>query len=183
MSKDKSDKNWFARHKILTAIGIVAIFAIIAGATGGSDSSSPTTKNSADKTASNEQKTEFAKGEVISFDKRDLTVTKVQRDYQTGNQFAQPESGNEFVIVTVTLKNNSDASMTYNTFDFKLQDSDGVQKDEDIMALSEGKLNSGSLAPGGTVTGKIGYQVSKGDSGLKLIYNGSLFGKTITVNL
>lgn len=183
MSKDKSDKNWFARHKVLTVIGIVVVIGIIAGVAGGGDSSNPTaTNNSSDNTA-NEQKTEFAKGEVISFDKRELTVTDVQRDFQTGNQFAQPEAGNEFVIVTVTLKNNSDSSMDYNTFNFKLQDSNGVQKDEDFMVLSEGKLNSGSLAPGGTVTGKIGYQVAQGDMGLKLIYNGSLFGKTITINL
>ena len=182
MSKDKSDKNWFARHKVLTVIGIVVIIGIIAGAAGGG-SSEPTTNTTDNSGSSSEQKTEFAKGETVSFDSRELTVTDVKRDYQTGNEYLQPESGNEFVIVTVTLKNNSDSDMSYNTFDFKLQDSNGVQKDEDFSVLSEGKLNSGSLAPGGTVTGKLGYQVTKDDAGLKLIYNGSLFGKTITIKL
>lgn len=183
MSKDKSDKNWFARHKVLTVIGIMVIIGIIAGAAGGGDSEPKTTNTTDNSSSSSEQKTEFTKGETVSFDSRELTVTDVQRNYQTGNEYLQPESGNEFVIVTVTLKNNSDSNMDYNTFDFKLQDSNGVQKDEDFTVLSEGKLNSGSLAPGGTVTGKLGYQVMKDDAKLKLIYNGSLFGKTVTINL
>lgn len=66
-----------------------------------------------------------------------------------------------------------------------MQDSNGVQQNEAITALSEGKLNSGSLAKGGNVTGKLAYEVPKDDAGLKLLYqNYSLFNnKTLTFNL
>lgn len=63
-----------------------------------------------------------------------------------------------------------------------MQDSSGVQLTEDFSAISEGKLNSGSLASGGKITGKIAYQVPQDDKGLKLLFdNYSLFdNKTIS---
>jgi Host cell surface-exposed lipoprotein len=44
MSKDKTG-NWFKRHKILSAIGVLLIIGVIAGAAGGSKSSNSTTTN------------------------------------------------------------------------------------------------------------------------------------------
>lgn len=192
MSKDKTDRNWFARHKILTGFGVLVILGIIATAAGGGDSSTPTASNSSDdssqaagSTAATAEKTEYKVAETADINKRQITVTEVQRNYQTGNQFAQPESGKEFVIVTVNIVNNDDKALDYNTYDFKLQDSSGVQQSESFMALSEGKLNSGSLAPGGKVTGKLAYEVPTGDAGLKLLFtNMSIFNnKTITFTL
>lgn len=123
-----------------------------------------------------EVKSEYAIGETATFDGKTITVTNVQRNFDTGNQFAQPETGKEFVVVTVDIANSSDSTLDYNAFEFKMQDSNGVQQTESIMALSEGKLNSGSLAKGGTVTGKLAYEVPQGDTGLKLLYQSlSLF--------
>ena len=66
-----------------------------------------------------------------------------------------------------------------------MQDSNGVQQSEAIMALTEGKLNSGSLAAGGKVSGKVAYEVPKDDAGLELLYqNFSFFdNKAITFTL
>lgn len=182
----KKDGNWFVRHKILSVIIAVVIIGGIAGAMGGDKSNTATnagTNNSGSQKT--EEKTEFKVGETASFDNKTITVTDVQRNYDTGNQFAQPESGKEFVVVTVNIVNNSDSTLDYNTFEFKMQDSNGVQQSEAITALSEGKLNSGSLAKGGTVTGKLAYEVPKDDAGLKLLYqNFSFFNnKAITFNL
>ncbi len=183
MSKDINvKKNWFANHKILTVILVIIVLGIIGSASGGNKS---ITVSPAGTGTVATEKTEFNVGEAITTDNRTLTVNSVERNYSTGNQFAQPESGNEFVVVSVTIVNNSKDSMSYNSFDFKLQDSSGVQKTESFMALSDGKLNSGSLAAGGKVTGKLAYEVPAGDAGLKLLFsNISLFSnKTITVNL
>ena len=132
-----------------------------------------------------EEKTEFAVGEKATFDDKSITVTEVQRNYDTGNQFSQPESGKEFVIVTVNITNDGEGTLDYNTFNFKLQDSNGVQQNEAFSALSEGKLNSGSLAAGGKVTGKLAYEVPKDDAGLKLLYQDFSFfdNKAITFKL
>lgn len=183
----EKDKNWFARHKILTVILAVVVIGVIAGAMGGSksDTATNTGNNSGSQTEKAEEKTEFKVGETATFDDKSITVTDIQRNYDTGNQFAKPESGKEFVIVTVNIVNNSNSSLDYNTFEFKMQDSNGVQQSEAFTALSEGKLNSGSLAKGGKVTGKLAYEVPQGDAGLKLLYqNFSFFdNKAITFNL
>jgi hypothetical protein len=180
----KEKKSIFKRWWFWVLIVIVLIG--VGGAMGGGDNATKTASNdNSSENKSEEEKTEFKVGETASFDDKSITVTKVQRNYDTGNQFAQPESGKEFVIVTVKVTNDSDSTLDYNTFEFKMQDSDGVQQNEAITALSEGKLNSGSLAKGGKVTGNLAYEVPKGDKGLKLLYqNFSFFdNKAITFNL
>ncbi len=161
---------WFWLIVVIVLIGI-------GGAAGGnnSDTATNTGSNSSSQDQKAEEKTEFKVGETATFDDKSITVTDVQRNYDTGNQFAQPESGKEFVIVTVQITNNSDSTLDYNTFEFKMQDSNGVQQSEAITALSEGKLNSGSLAKGGKVTGKLAYEVPKDDAGLKLLYQNFSF--------
>jgi hypothetical protein len=179
----KEKKSVFKRWWFWVLIVIVLIG--IGGAMGGGDDATKTTNNNTTDNKNEEEKTEFKVGETASFDDKSITVTKVQRNYDTGNQFAQPESGKEFVIVTVKITNDSDSTLDYNTFEFKMQDSDGVQQNEAITALSEGKLDSGSLAKNGKVTGNLAYEVPKGDKGLKLLYqNFSFFdNKAVTFNL
>ena len=166
---------------------IVVIVLIGAGGAAGGNKSNPTSGGTTDSATEKkaEEKTEFAVNEKATFDDKSITVTEVQRNFDTGNQFAQPESGKEFVIVTVNITNDSDKTLDYNTFEFKMQDSNGVQQNEALTALSDGKLNSGSLAAGGKVTGKLAYEVPKDDAGLKLLYqNFSFFdNKAITFKL
>ena len=181
----KEKKPWFKKWWVWVLIVVVLIG--VGGAMGGEKNNTATnTGNSGgSQSEKTEEKTEFKVGETASFDDKSITVTEVQRNYDTGNQFAQPESGKEFVIVTVQITNNSDSTLDYNTFEFKMQDSNGVQQNEAFSALTEGKLNSGSLAKGGKVTGKLAYEVPKDDAGLKLLYqNFSFFdNKAITFNL
>lgn len=183
--KTEKKKSWFARHKVLTVIGVLFIIAIIGSATSGGNKDGATSTGTNSASGTQEEKTEFAVGETATFDDKSITVTEVQRNYSTGNQFAQPESGKEFVLVTVAITNNSKNSMDYNTYEFKLQDSNGVQQSESFSALSEGKLNSGSLAAGGKVTGKVAYEVPQDDAGLKLLYQSFSFfdNKVVTFKL
>lgn len=178
-------KPWY--KKLWVWVPIILLFVIV-GATSGNKGDTPTkTAGESNVTTSSAKDvaTEFKVGDTASFGDKSIAVKEVQRNYSTGNQFAQPESGKEFVLVTVEIANNSKDSMDYNTFEFKLQDSNGVQQNESFTALSEGKLNSGSLAPGGKVTGKLVYEVPKDDAGLKLLYqNFSFFdNKAVTFSL
>lgn len=188
MAKKEKDGNWFKRHKILTGILILFVIGVMGSVGNGGKNNAGTdtaTSGSNAATSTPEEKTDFKVGETATFDDKSITVTEIQRNYDTGNQFAQPESGKEFVIVTINITNNSDSTLDYSTFEFKMQDSNGVQQNEAIMALAEGKLSSGALAKGGKVTGKLAYEVPKDDAGLKLLYqNYSLFNnKTITFSL
>lgn len=181
---NKQPKAWYKRFWVWVLIIIVLV--IIGSAIGNSNEPTKITGDPSSSTSnSTETKTEFKVGDTATFDDKSITVKEVQRNYQTGNQFAQPESGKEFVLVTVEIANNGKDAMDYNTFEFKLQDTSGVQQSESFTALSEGKLNSGSLAPDGKVTGKLAYEVPKDDTGLKLLYQSFSFfdNKAVTFNL
>ncbi|MBH2007299.1 DUF4352 domain-containing protein [Candidatus Saccharibacteria bacterium] len=186
MNGNNNKKPWYKRFWVWVLI--IIVIGGIGSAAGGNKGDTPTSTTNGttvSETKTPEDKTEFAVGETASFDDKSITITDVQRNYDTGNQFAQPESGKEFVLVTVEMANNSKNSMDYNTFEFKLQDSNGVQLNESFTALSEGKLNSGSLAPSGKVTGKLAYEVPKDDAGLKLLYQSFSFfsNKAVTFSL
>ena len=187
MDKGNQKKRWYKKWWVWVLVVFVLIG--IGGASSNNSATNTASNNNNSNSSSHEnksdEKTEFKIGEAAAFDDKSITVTNIERNYDTGNQFAQPESGKEFVIVTVNIVNNGSSALDYNTFEFKMQDSNGVQQSEAFSALSEGKLNSGSLAKGGKVTGKLAYEVPKGDAGLKLLYqNFSFFSnKAITFTL
>lgn len=182
---EKNSKPWYKRFWVWLLIIVVVIIGASAAGGNKNDTATNTGNSTSSQDSKQEEKTEFKVGETATFDDKSITVSNVERNYDTGNQFAQPESGKEFVVVTVDIANNSDSTLDYSTFEFKMQDSNGVQQNEAITALSQGKLNSGSLAKGGKVSGKLAYEVPKGDTGLKLLYqNYSFFSnKAITFNL
>lgn len=182
---EKNSKAWYKRFWVWLLIIVVVIIGASAAGGNKNETATDTGNSSNTQNSKQEEKTEFKVGETATFDDKSITVANVQRNYDTGNQFAQPESGKEFVIVTVDIANNGSTTLDYNPYEFKMQDSNGVQQNESLMALSQGKLNSGSLAKGGKVTGKLAYEVPKDDTGLKLLYqNFSFFdNKAITFNL
>lgn len=185
--KHQDSKPWYKKWWVWLIIVIALIF--VGNAIGGGENQPDSSSSSSDQTSQEkpkeDEKTNYAVGETVDIDERKITVSEVQRNFDTGNQFAQPESGKEFVVVTISIENGSDNEMTYGTYDFKMQDSNGVQQMEAITAISEGKLNSGSLAAGGKVSGKLAYEVPQGDTGLKLLFeNPNLFNnKKITFSL
>lgn len=188
MAKDKSDKNWFARHKFLTVVIVVIAIGVFASALGGDDQAtkvgqSATTTGTTD--TKKVEKTVFKPGDKIAFDGKEVIVAVPERNWNSGNQFIAPQSGNEFVKVQVTLTNNSDSEAMYNTFDWKLQDSKGVIKDVATAAFGvDGALDSGSLAPGGTVSGFLVFEVPAGDKELTLRYSPSFWSnKKVEVKL
>lgn len=177
-------RNWLAKHKIVTGIFAFILVVIVIGAvSGGKGNNTSTTTNNSPQTQKVVTKSEYAVNEPVTIDKQTLTVIKVTRNYSSGNEFDKPESGKEFVLVEVKLENNGSSAVSYNTFDFQIQDSNGVLKDE-TFALAENRLNSGNLAPSGKVTGNLIYQVSAGDAGIKLIFKPSFWSsKTVTIKL
>ena len=181
MNKDKSG-NWFSRHKVLTVILAFIVVGAIAAAAGGGKDDAKVVNNASDdssKQASTDktpEKTQFKVDETISFDGKEVTVSNVERNWDSGNQFVTPDSGSEFVKVQVTIKNTSDDQISYNTFDWKMKNSAGVIKDVDSTAfMVDGGLNSGELAAGGEVSGFLVFQVPTGDSGLVLQYSPSFW--------
>lgn len=181
MNKDKSG-NWFSRHKVLTVILVFIVVGVIATAAGGGDKGAEVVNKSSNDQSEQavsevvEEKTQFNVGEDISFDSKTVTVSNVERNWNSGNQFITPDSGNEYVKVQVDIQNNSNNQVSYNTFDWKIQNSNGVIKDVDSAAfVADGALNSGELAASGKVSGFLVFQVPAGDEGLVLQYSPSFW--------
>lgn len=77
-------------------------------------------------------------------------------------------SGEEFASVSVTYENTGSDTVSFNAYDWKAQDPQGAQRSESYQyggdaAESSARLSSGTLAPGGSVTGILEFdgQVSK----------------------
>lgn len=125
-------------------------------------------------TVSNEQKAidsaqkDFAKGKTATFDKLEVKATTVTQPWQSTDGFSKPDDGKEFVMVSLDIKNTSDATVSVNPFDFKLDDA-GVAASYELANTST-PLNAVELKPGSSVTGDLVFQAKQGATGLKLQY-------------
>lgn len=76
--------------------------------------------------------------------------------------------------ITVTYVNNGSKEASFNPYDWKCQDADGAQRTQTYLGNGSDELSSGSLAPGGTVTGNIYFD---GDVVKALYYSNMLNSK------
>lgn len=127
------------------------------------------------------QTTTFKVGDVIKYQGVEFKVNHVS--FLSGNEYEHPDQGKEYVVVNLTITNQAQTKYDYNPFDYKL-DERGNQTDLNSIYTEVDTLNAGTLAQGGTVTGNLLGQVTKG-APLKLLYNGSILDNQehFTVNL
>ena len=163
------------------ALGIVAIIIIAAVVGGGKDDNSTTTSGAngakaatTEQTAADED-TVYAIGQAANIDGCEMTVTNVEKS--AGGEYDKPQSeANEFVIVTVSIANSGKKNLPYNPFYFKMQNSQGQITDTTFTTVDQSTaLNSGELAPGGSVSGTIAFEQPKDDAGLVLQYQDNVF--------
>ena len=187
-SKAKSEKSFY--KKAWFWIVIVVIIAIGSqykqpekvgeNKNSGSNGSSQTQNSEKKK----EEKTEFNVGDIIAFDGKELTVEKVERNWNSGNAYLKPKDGKEYVKVSVKIENKSETEMNYNVFEFKAEDSNGAAENADMQTYSlPDSLGSGNLVKGGKKSGSMIFEVPAGSS-LKLHYQPSFWSnKKVIVNL
>jgi hypothetical protein len=185
--------DWMKAHKIWTAIiGFVVVVAacngVINGGRGGTSSdvtpTATTGQHVAQATATPKPKptaTPLPKvGSTITVDKVSVTlmsVTTIQ-----GDEFSQPKAGNEFILVTVKMVNNSGSEQSYSSTDFHVRSSSGNITNAEIVCPSTYTANNelsgfGHLTNGGSVTGDICLQAPVGDHGARLTWQPG-FGNT-----
>ena len=116
---------------------------------------------------------EYNQGDVATLGDSTVKVTKVEKSQ--GNDWDKPKSGKEFVIITVSIENKGTGKLSYNPYDFKLQNSQGQQESIAFTTTNnDTALSSGELVAGGKVSGTIAFETTKGDKGLSLIYSDSI---------
>ncbi len=78
------------------------------------------------------------------------------------------------VCVSVTYVNNGTKTQSFNTYDWKGQDANGAQRSASYFTDAVNELNSGSLAPGGTITGNLYFEAPIA----KVVYEANFFTDT-----
>lgn len=130
-------------------------------ATGKNDKNISTTKKSTTSSSENLSKKTFGLHDTVKQnDGQEIKVNDVR--FTDSTQYTTPKPGNQFIIVNVTLTNNGKKSISYNPYDFKLDDNGNqthfdayAGTDDNGNAVVSDDLNSGALRPGASVTGSL----------------------------
>lgn len=104
-------------------------------------------------------------GLSVSVDSVDTSLTKYD--------------GSPITAVTVTYTNGGSQEASFNVYDWKAQDTQGAQRSQTFYSGDDVvSLGSGTLAPGGTVTGAICFE-----GGItKALYYASMFSNSATAS-
>jgi len=171
----KSDqRNWFMRHKILTALFAIVILGVMAGVLGGGGDSNTSSSSNQEKTyrfterADKQTKdVEIVPGESGTVDGRKLTVVSVERKASL-SEFDNAPSGKTYLVANVTIENVSDETQTYNVFDFRLQTAGGQVVDP--YYGGDNNLSSGDLVTGGKASGNVTFEAPIETTSQYIIY-------------
>lgn len=159
--------------KILIGIGVLFVVIIIIGMASGGSKTEPTKvgENNSNSSQAQEQQKEYKVADVVKLGEREFVVNSVRRS--GAFNYNTPDAGKEYVIVNVTIRNLGKDEVSYNPYDFKMQDTNGAQESTAFATLDD-SLNSGTLAPNGKVTGSMPFEVPEGTNA-KLIFQPSFW--------
>jgi cytoskeletal protein RodZ len=173
MSKDKSNKGWFGRHKVLTIVGVIVVLIIIGSVAASNNkttvnttaSTSSSSSSSNKSTSSSSSPTAHVGSTVDVGGSKGLAVTLNQViDPASGaDQYTSPNAGDRFVAIDVKIVNNGTAAFSDDAnSDVTLIGTDNQSYTADFDSVSEcTNFNSGqyTLAPGESTTGCVVFQV------------------------
>lgn len=143
-----------------------------------SDKDTPAEESSSDKDTPTE---EYHVGDTASADGYDIKVNSV--NYNAGTEFDTPDTGKQYVIINVTITNNTGEKQSYNPFDFKLNANGNATDVGEIVSGVKDELHSGELDNGASVTGNLVGQADP-NAKLKLQYKSSIWDdETVDISL
>lgn len=111
----------------------------------------------------------FTMKDVISYNDVDYRIMKVETSM--GNSYKSPKEGNQFLIVTVYIKNNSSKKVSYSYENWTMSNSKGEEKKRFFSSINvDDALYSGQLVIGGIKTGSMVFEQPINDSKLRMNY-------------
>lgn len=116
-------------------------------------------------------------GDTIAANGYELTVNSYQNPYAPPDDFFEPEPGQQWILFDVSITNVSEEDVDYGTLDFTVRDSDDFSYDTTYVGEERG-LSFGSLRPGETVRGEVGFELPVDAHPDLLIYEPGFFGET-----
>lgn len=157
--------------KLLSILLCTFVLIGVTGCISYTDDSSESTEST--ETTETNEKT-YGLNETAVYNDVHYTVTNVE--YSNGTQYDKPADGMNYVIVTLKIENKSDSKISYNTYDWKMINSQGQEDDGAFTIVdNDTHLSSGDLIAGGTKTGTLVYEEPTNESSLKLLYYSSIF--------
>ncbi|MBK5028078.1 DUF4352 domain-containing protein [Enterococcus faecium] len=135
--------------------------------------------NSSDNTLSKE----YHVGDTVSYKGYEIKVNHVS--FSNGNEYETPDTGKQYVIINVTITNNTDQKQSYNPYNFKLNANGNATDVDEIVTdgIATDRLNSGDLDNGASVTGNLVGQADP-NAKLKLQYETSFWNnETVDISL
>jgi hypothetical protein len=186
---DKTNRNWFARHKVLTGIAaFIVLIVIVSVAGGGSTKKSGNTSNGAKAAAS---KATTAKiGEPVRDGQFEFVITSNKCGETTvgTSQYAQAKAQGQFCRVNMTIKNIGDKAQSLFADNQKLVDGSGKEYSYASTATIYAAPTGGStwydqINPGNTVTGDVIFDVPAGVTPVTAVLHDSSFSGGVKVSL
>jgi len=185
---DKS-KNWFARHKVLTVIGVIIVLAIIGGAAGGSKSNTTANKTSTSSTASTAA-TMPKLNQPANDGKFQFTVTAIkcgQPSVSSPDGYITKTAQGQYCILNVTANNIGDQSQTLDSTSQYLYDSSNKKYSSDSEATIDISPSDNTffnpINPGNSVSGTIVFDIPKGVTPVTAELHDSAFSGGVKVSL
>lgn len=208
---DPKKRNWFARHKVLTGIGIavvgIALISSIAG--GGSSDDDPVAANSdvqaqdaaaedavAEEAAAEDAPAEAAPAEdaggagigdpVTSGDLEFIVNGVEDGGTEIGSEYLGATAQGEFFLVNISVTNTGNEAESFFGGNQKLIDSDGREHETDSSAslyIPDNDTLFTEINPGNTVVGTLVFDLPADAVPVELVVQGGLFDSDATVNL
>jgi len=120
------------------------------------------------------KKTIFEQTEIAVNENVNYSILSVEKFAK--KDYSEAKAGYEYVVVKVRIENKSDKKVSYNSFDWKLQNSKGQEEDATYLyATTDTEIGSGDLLSNGVVEGTMAWEQPIADKGLMLNYYASMF--------
>ncbi len=109
--------------------------------------------------------------EIIEINGLALIVNDVYEE--AGARFSEPDEGYTYVIVDLSLTNNSGSAITLSSDQFLLKDRTGLryQMDNSATTLAGGSMADGEYQPGETVQIILGYEIPQYETEPQLVFD------------
>lgn len=111
-------------------------------------------------------------GESADFADLEIVINEVTNP--PGSEYNQPNAGNVFVIVDLTIENKGSTAVNVSSLlQMSMKDATGQLYDIDLMAsvASGGSTIDGEISAGETIRGQAGFQVAEGAAGLLFVFS------------
>ncbi len=117
-------------------------------------------------------------GTTVEFEDTEVTVNEMRTEEELG-RFTEPETGNEYVIVDISIENQTGEQQRVSTaIQMMIKDGDGYSYQEDLGAtveLDRAFDETSPIGDGETRRGEVVYEVEEGLSPLYWVFEFSLW--------